>query len=141
AVAHVLNLSASQVVVQVPRLGGGFGGKETQGNTPAALAALAAFQTGRPVRVRFNRDQDMMLTGKRHPFLAQFRVGYDGQGQLLALKVALFSNGGWSLDLSQAVTDRALFHLDNAYYIPHVEFQGRVAKTHLASNTAFRGFG
>jgi xanthine dehydrogenase molybdopterin-binding subunit B len=73
--------------------------------------------------------------------LARFRVGYDGQGQLLALQVALFSNGGWSLDLSQAVTDRALFHLDNAYYIPHVEFQGRVAKTHLASNTAFRGFG
>ena len=93
------------------------------------------------MRVRFNRDQDMMITGKRHPFLAKFRVGFDGDGLLLAAQIALYSNGGWSLDLSRAVTDRALFHLDNAYYIPHVEFSGRVAKTNLASNTAFRGFG
>jgi xanthine dehydrogenase molybdopterin binding subunit/xanthine dehydrogenase small subunit len=140
-VAHVLNLPANKVVVQVPRLGGAFGGKETQAATPAALAALAAHHTGQPVRVRFNRDQDMALTGHRHPFLAKFKVGFDENGLLRAAKIHLWSNGGWSLDLSQAVTDRALFHLDNAYYIPAVEFRGQVAKTNLSSNTAFRGFG
>ena len=140
-VAHVLHLPANKVVVQVPRMGGAFGGKETQAALPAALAALAAQKTGRAVRVRFNRDQDMAITGKRHPFLARFKVGFDASGLLLALQAELFSNGGWSLDLSTAVTDRALFHLDNAYFIPHVEASGRVAKTNLASNTAFRGFG
>ncbi|HEY2139579.1 MAG TPA: xanthine dehydrogenase molybdopterin binding subunit, partial [Chthoniobacterales bacterium] len=140
-VAHLLNLPMHSVVVECPRMGGGFGGKETQAAMPAALAALAATKTGRKVRVRFNRDQDMMITGKRHPFLAKFRVGFDESGLLLAANIDLFSNGGWSLDLSRAITDRALFHLDNAYYIPNVEFSGRVAKTNLASNTAFRGFG
>ena len=141
AVARVLGLSVNHVVVQSPRMGGGFGGKETQAATFAALAALAAAKTRRPVRVRVNRDQDMMLTGKRHPFLARFKVGYNSDGELLAAQIELFSNGGWSLDLSQAVTDRAVFHLDNAYYIPHVEVSGQVVKTNLASNTAFRGFG
>ncbi len=140
-VAHVLNVSANKVVVQCPRMGGGFGGKETQAAFPAALAALAARHTGKSVRVRFNRDQDMILTGHRHPFLARFDVGYDRKGTLQAARVHLYSNGGWALDLSQAVTDRALFHLDNAYYIPAVEFRGQVAKTNLSSNTAFRGFG
>jgi len=140
-VAHVLHLPANKVVVQVPRMGGGFGGKETQAAMPAALAALAAHHTGQPVRVRFNRDQDMALTGHRHPFLAKFKVGFDENGLLRAAKIHLWSNGGWAQDLSQAVTDRALFHLDNAYYIPAVEFQGQVAKTNLSSNTAFRGFG
>jgi xanthine dehydrogenase molybdopterin binding subunit/xanthine dehydrogenase small subunit len=140
-VAHLLNLPANRVVVQSLRMGGGFGGKETQGSTPAALAALAAHHTGKPVRVRWNRDQDMALTGHRHPFLARFKVGFDAEGRLLAARVHLWSNGGWALDLSQAVTDRALFHLDNAYYIPAVEFRGQVAKTNLSSNTAFRGFG
>jgi xanthine dehydrogenase molybdopterin binding subunit/xanthine dehydrogenase small subunit len=140
-VSHVLDLPSNKVVVQCPRMGGGFGGKETQAALPAALAALAARRTGQPVRVRFNRDQDMMITGHRHPFLAQFEVGFDKRGQLLAAKIYLTSNGGWAADLSQAVTDRALFHLDNAYYIPAVEFRGQVAKTNLSSNTAFRGFG
>jgi xanthine dehydrogenase molybdopterin binding subunit/xanthine dehydrogenase small subunit len=140
-VAHLLAVPMHSVVVECPRMGGGFGGKETQAAIPAALAALAATKTGRKVRVRFNRDQDMMITGKRHPFLARFHAGFDREGMLLGAKVELFSNGGWSLDLSRAVTDRAVFHLDNAYYIPHVEFSGRVAKTNLASNTAFRGFG
>ncbi len=140
-VAHVLSLPAHKVIVQCPRMGGGFGGKETQAAIPAALAALAAYRTQRPVRVRFNRDQDMMITGHRHPFLARFKVGYDTDGRLLAARINLYSNGGWALDLSQAVTDRALFHLDNAYYIPSVEFRGQVAKTNLSSNTAFRGFG
>jgi xanthine dehydrogenase molybdopterin binding subunit/xanthine dehydrogenase small subunit len=140
-VAHVLALPMHSVVVECPRMGGGFGGKETQAATIAALAALAATKTGRKVRMRLNRDQDMMITGKRHPFLAKFRVGFDKEGSLLAAKIDIYSNGGWSLDLSRAVTDRALFHLDNAYYIPHVAFTGTVAKTNLASNTAFRGFG
>ncbi len=140
-VAHLLHVSVNHVVVQSPRMGGGFGGKETQAATFAALAALAAAKTRRPVRVRVNRDLDMMLTGKRHPFLAKFKVGYDDDGHLLSAKIELFSNGGWSLDLSLPVTDRAMFHLDNAYYVPNVEFSGRVAKTNLASNTAFRGFG
>ncbi|HWF18157.1 MAG TPA: xanthine dehydrogenase molybdopterin binding subunit [Verrucomicrobiae bacterium] len=140
-ISHVLHLPMNRVVVQSPRMGGGFGGKETQAATPAALAALAAHHTGRAVRVRLNRDQDMMLLGHRHPFLARFQVGYDAQGMLLAVKAHLYSNGGWSLDLSQAVTDRAVFHLDNSYYIPQVEFRGQVAKLNVSSNTAFRGFG
>ena len=140
-VAHLLGLPVNHVVVQSPRMGGGFGGKETQAATFAALAALAAAKTKRLVRVRVNRDLDMMLTGKRHPFLARFKVGYNSDGDLLAAKIALISNGGWSLDLSMPVTDRAVFHLDNAYFIPSVEFSGQVAKTNLASNTAFRGFG
>ncbi len=140
-VAHVLALPMHSVVVECPRMGGGFGGKETQAATLASLAALAATKTGRKIRVRFDRDQDMMITGKRHPFLSKFEIGFDREGMLLAAKVALYSNGGWSLDLSRAVTDRAVFHLDNAYYIPQLEFSGQVAKTNLASNTAFRGFG
>ncbi|MEI9960054.1 MAG: molybdopterin cofactor-binding domain-containing protein [Limisphaerales bacterium] len=140
-VAHLLHVPVNQVVVQSPRMGGGFGGKETQAATFAALAALAAAKTNRPVRVRVNRDLDMMITGKRHPFLAKFKVGYNSDGDLLAAKIELISNGGWSLDLSMPVTDRAVFHLDNSYFIPAVEFSGQVAKTNLASNTAFRGFG
>ncbi len=140
-VAHLLHVPVNQVVVQSPRMGGGFGGKETQAATFAALAALAAAKTDQPVRVRVNRDLDMMITGKRHPFLAKFKVGFNTKGELLAAKIELISNGGWSLDLSMPVTDRAVFHLDNAYYIPSVEFSGQVAKTNIASNTAFRGFG
>jgi xanthine dehydrogenase molybdopterin binding subunit/xanthine dehydrogenase small subunit len=138
-VSHLLSVASNKVVVQSLRMGGGFGGKETQAATPAALAALAAQHTGQAVRVRWNRD--LMLTGHRHPFLARFKVGFGTEGRLLAARVHLYSNGGWAMDLSQAVTDRALFHLDNAYYIPAVEFRGQVAKTNLSSNTAFRGFG
>jgi len=140
-VAHVLGIPANKVVIACPRMGGGFGGKETQAATLAALSALAAKVTGCPVRMRYNRDQDMMLTGKRHPFLAEFTVGFDDQGRLLALKSAHYSNGGWALDLSMPVTDRAMFHTDNCYYIPNVELRGQVVKTNLVSNTAFRGFG
>ena len=140
-VSHVLHEPRNKVVVQSPRMGGGFGGKETQGNAFAAMVALAASKTGRPVRIQLDRDLDMMLTGKRHPFYSRFKVGYDPEGMLLAADVELFSDGGWSLDLSQPVLDRALFHLDNAYYIPAVRFTGLIAKTNVASNTAFRGFG
>jgi xanthine dehydrogenase molybdopterin binding subunit len=140
-IAHVLHLPRHLITVESLRMGGGFGGKETQGNTPAALAALAAHKTRRPVRVRFNRDHDMQLTGHRHPFYATFTVGFHPDGRLHALTSHLISDGGWALDLSTAITDRALLHHDNAYHIPHLEITGRVAKTHLSSNTAFRGFG
>ncbi|NTX40422.1 xanthine dehydrogenase molybdopterin binding subunit [Myxococcus sp. CA033] len=140
-ISHVLHLPRSRVVVQSPRMGGGFGGKETQGNSPAAIVALAAWHTGRPVRWMMDRDVDMAVTGKRHPFHATFEVGFTEQGKLLALRAQLVSNAGWSLDLSESITDRALFHLDNAYYVPAMSYTGRVAKTHLVSNTAFRGFG
>jgi xanthine dehydrogenase molybdopterin binding subunit len=131
----------NRIVVQAPRMGGGFGGKEVQGNTFGALVALAAVRTGRPVRLQLDRDLDMMITGKRHPFHSTFTVGFDDEGRLRALQVSLVSDGGWSLDLSQPILDRALFHLDNVYYIPHAFFTGRVAKTNTTSQTAFRGFG
>ncbi|GAB4239830.1 MAG: hypothetical protein OHK005_01600 [Candidatus Methylacidiphilales bacterium] len=140
-VAHVLGVDRNRIIVQSPRMGGGFGGKETQGAIPAALAALATHRIGKPCRVRWNRDQDFMITGKRHPFLAQFRVAADSEGRIRSLEVDLYSNGGWSLDLSGPICDRALFHLDNVYYLPNVRFCGRVCKTNLPSNTAFRGFG
>ncbi len=140
-VAHVLDLPMHSVVVECPRMGGGFGGKETQAATIASLAALAATRTGRKVRMRLNRDQDMMITGKRHPFYARYRVGFDQSGLIQAAEVDFYSDGGWSLDLSRAVTDRAVFHVDNAYYIPNAAISGAVTKTNLASNTAFRGFG
>jgi xanthine dehydrogenase molybdopterin binding subunit len=140
-VAEVLHVPRNKVVVQAPRMGGGFGGKETQGNAWAAYVALAALKTGRPVRVQLDRDVDMALTGKRHPFHAKFSVGHDRDGKLLAAHIELTSDGGWSLDLSQPILDRALFHLDNAYYLPAVHFTGRVAKTNTTSHTAFRGFG
>ena len=140
-VAEVLHVARNKVVVQAPRMGGGFGGKETQGNAWAAYVALASVKTGRPVRVQLDRDLDMTLTGKRHPFHAKFSAGHDREGKLLAVHVELVSDGGWSLDLSQPILDRALFHLDNAYYLPAVHFTGRVAKTNTTSHTAFRGFG
>src|SRR5476649_1100988 len=105
------------------------------------MVALASVKTGQPVRIQLDRDLDMMLTGKRHPFYSTFSVGYDKEGMILAAAVDLFSDGGWSLDLSQPVLDRALFHLDNSYYIPAVRFTGLIAKTNVASNTAYRGFG
>ena len=140
-VAEVLGKRQYQIVVETKRMGGGFGGKETQGAIFAALAALGTLHTGRPVKVWLNRDQDMMQTGKRHPFYSTYDAGFDNDGNLLALKVDGYSDGGWSGDLSGPILDRYMFHLDNAYYIPNLHLTGRVAKTNLVSNTAFRGFG
>ncbi|MCU0797442.1 MAG: xanthine dehydrogenase molybdopterin binding subunit [Akkermansiaceae bacterium] len=140
-VAEVLGWPKNRVVVECPRMGGGFGGKETQANPWAAICALGALRTGRPVAMQLDRDVDIECTGKRHPFLARYHVGFDKQGRLLAADIELYSDGGWSLDLSQPVNDRALFHLDNAYHIPHVRFRGQVCRTHSTSHTAFRGFG
>jgi len=140
-IARVLGLPRNQVTVECPRMGGAFGGKESQANWFAAVAALGAWKTRRPVQVRLPRALDMALTGKRHPFLARFEAGFDSEGLLLALKVALYSDGGWSLDLSEPVMSRALFHLDNCYYLPAVEATGHICRTHKTSQTAFRGFG
>ncbi len=140
-VAHVLDVPRHKVVVQAPRMGGGFGGKETQGNGWAAIVALASHLTRRPVRVQLDRDVDMELTGKRHPFFARWEVAFDDDGRVTALRAELVSDGGWALDLSESICDRALFHIDNAYYLPAVEVSGRVAKTNVVSHTAFRGFG
>jgi xanthine dehydrogenase molybdopterin binding subunit/xanthine dehydrogenase small subunit len=140
-VAEILGEPRNKVVVQSPRMGGGFGGKETQGNAFAAMVALASVKTQRPVRIQLDRDLDMMITGKRHPFYSKFSVGYDRRGMILAVAADLYSDGGWSLDLSQPVLDRALFHIDNSYYIPALRVTGLIAKTNVASNTAFRGFG
>ncbi|WP_109510413.1 xanthine dehydrogenase molybdopterin binding subunit [Nocardioides speluncae] len=140
-VAHVLGLRSHEVTVQCLRMGGGFGGKEMQPHGFAAVAALGARLTGRPVRLRLNRTQDLTMTGKRHGFHATWKVGFDDDGHLLALEATLTSDGGWSLDLSEPVLSRALCHIENAYWIPDLRAHGRVAQTHKTSQTAFRGFG
>jgi xanthine dehydrogenase large subunit len=140
-VARVLGIARSRVTVECRRMGGAFGGKEVQANPWAAIAALGAWKTKRPVRVRLPRKLDMALTGKRHPFLARFAAGFEHDGRLRAVRLVLYSDGGWSLDLSSPVLWRALFHCDNAYLIPHLDASGWIAKTHKTSQTAFRGFG
>ncbi len=140
-VAHVLGLSSNHVTVQCLRMGGGFGGKEMQPHGYAAIAALGATLTGRPVRLRLNRTQDLTMSGKRHGFHAQWRVGFDDEGLLQGLEATLTSDGGWSLDLSEPVLARALCHVENNYWIPDIRVTGRVARTHKTSQTAFRGFG
>jgi xanthine dehydrogenase molybdopterin binding subunit/xanthine dehydrogenase small subunit len=140
-VARALGLPSHQVTVECLRMGGAFGGKETQANSWAAIAALGAWKTRRPVRVRLPRVLDMALTGKRHPFLARFAAEFQPDGRLRHLSLLLYSDGGWSLDLSDPVLWRAMFHLDNAYYLPSVEVTGYVCRTHKTSQTAFRGFG
>ncbi len=140
-VAHVLGVPSNEVTVQCLRMGGGFGGKEMQPHGFAAIAALGARLTGRPVRLRLTRNQDMTMTGKRHGFHAQWRVAFDESGLIRALDATLTSDGGWSLDLSEPVLARALCHIDNAYWIPNIRVNGRIAKSHKTSQTAFRGFG
>lgn len=140
-VAHVLGLASHHVTVQCLRMGGGFGGKEMQPHGLAAIAALGSTLTGRPVRLRLTRAQDMSMTGKRHGFHATWRVGFDDDGLFTGLETTLTADGGWSLDLSEPVLSRALCHIDNAYWIPDITVHGRVAKTNKTSQTAFRGFG
>ncbi len=140
-VARVLGVPRNQITVQCTRMGGAFGGKEVQANPYAAIAALGTWKTKRPVRVRLPRGLDMALTGKRHPFLARFKAGFDDEGLLRGVDLELYSDGGWSLDLSEPVMWRALFHCDNAYMIPALDARGWVCNTHKTSQTAFRGFG
>jgi xanthine dehydrogenase large subunit len=140
-VAHVLGLRSHEVTVQCLRMGGGFGGKEMQPHGYAAIAALGATLTGRPVRVRLNRNQDLTLCGKRHGFHSTWEAGFDDDGRIQALRATLTADGGWSMDLSQPVLARALCHVDNAYWVPDIEVHGRIARTNKTSQTAFRGFG
>ena len=140
-VARVLGLPRHRVTVECLRMGGAFGGKEVQANTWASIAALGAMKTKRPVRVRLTRALDMALTGKRHPYLARYSAGFTRDGRLEGLRLELFSDGGWSLDLSEPIMWRSLFHCDNAYRLPSVDVSGRVCRTHKTSQTAFRGFG
>ena len=140
-VAHALAARTHRIVVQCRRMGGGFGGKESQAALIAAAAAILAHKTGRPVKLRLDRDVDMLMTGKRHDFIADYEVGFDEQGRLRALSLMLASRCGYSADLSGPVNDRAMFHIDNAYYLEHVDITSHRCKTHTVSNTAFRGFG
>ena len=140
-VARVLGLDKNHVTVECVRMGGAFGGKEVQANTWAAIAALGAWRTRRPVRVRLTRELDMMLSGKRHPFLARYDAGFTRDGRIEGVRIELYADGGWSLDLSEPILWRALFHCDNAYRLPAADLRGRVCRTHKTSQTAFRGFG
>lgn len=140
-VSSVLGISMHKVVVDTRRMGGGFGGKETQAASPACLSALAAHLTKRPVKMRLPRREDMMMTGKRHPFFIQYDVGFDDHGVIQGLRMELAGNCGYSPDLSDSIVDRAMFHSDNAYYLDAAEITGHRCKTNIASNTAYRGFG
>jgi xanthine dehydrogenase large subunit len=140
-VARVLGRPMNAVTVEVRRMGGGFGGKETQPAIFACIAAVLATKARRPVKLRLDRDDDMMITGKRHDFLARYEVGFDAGGRLLALDMTLAARAGHVADLSPAIVDRALFHADNCYFIPDVRIAGYPCKTNTQSNTAFRGFG
>ncbi|XP_074187956.1 xanthine dehydrogenase/oxidase isoform X2 [Rhinolophus sinicus] len=140
-VANMLGVPANRIVVRVKRMGGGFGGKETRSTVVSTAVALAAYKTGRPVRCMLDRDEDMLITGGRHPFLARYKVGFMKTGVIVALEVNHYNNAGNTVDLSDGVRKRALFHMDNCYKIPNIRGTGRLCKTNLASNTAFRGFG
>ncbi|MEM7294003.1 MAG: xanthine dehydrogenase molybdopterin binding subunit, partial [Pseudomonadota bacterium] len=141
AVAKTLGLQAKDVVVECRRMGGGFGGKESQPALIACVAALAARKTGKPVKFRMDRDTDMIVTGKRHDFLIDYEVGFDRDGRLRGVKFDFASRCGMSADLSGAINDRTMFHADNAYFLPTTKIVSRRMKTHTVSNTAFRGFG
>ena len=140
-VAHALGLHSHHVVVECRRMGGGFGGKESQSALWAAAASIAAAKLNRPVKLRADRDDDMMVTGKRHDFHYEYEVGYDGDGRILAAKVEMVSRAGYSADLSGPVATRAVCHFDNTYYLSDVDILALCGKTNTQSNTAFRGFG
>ena len=140
-VAHALGLENNAVTVECRRMGGGFGGKETQAGHLAVWAALAARKTGRAVKLRLDRDDDFLVTGKRHPFAYDWQAGFNDDGRLTGLKVVMLANCGFSADLSGPVADRAIFHTDNAYYLADVEIASYRCKTNTQSHTAFRGFG
>ncbi len=140
-VAGVLGIPKNDVVVEIRRMGGAFGGKETQGNHTACWTALLCKAAKRPVKIRLFRDDDMIMTGKRHRFLSTYEVGFDETGMIRAARFDLNSDGGATVDLSFAIMQRAMLHIDNAYFVPHCLVTGTVYKTNLPSNTAFRGFG
>ncbi|NBO21368.1 MAG: xanthine dehydrogenase molybdopterin binding subunit, partial [Rhodobacteraceae bacterium] len=140
-VAHALHLPMSAVRVEVRRMGGGFGGKESQGNWLAIACALAARATGRPCKMRYDRDDDMVITGKRHDLRILYKAGFDAEGRLAGVEFTHLVRCGWSQDLSLAVADRAMQHTDNAYHLPTVRITSHRLRTNTASATAYRGFG
>ena len=140
-VAEVLGVPMNKIVIDMRRMGGGFGGKETQAAGPACLCAVIAHLTGRPTKMRLPRVEDMSMTGKRHPFYVEYDVGFDDDGLLHGIEMELAGNCGYSPDLSGAIVDRAMFHADNAYYLGNATINGHRCKTNTASNTAYRGFG
>lgn len=140
-VAEVLDVSINKVQVEIRRMGGGFGGKETQAAPLACIAAIVANKTGRPVKYRMSRHDDMVMTGKRHPFFNKYDVAFDEQGIMMGSEIMVAGNCGNSPDLSDAIVDRAMFHSDNAYYLNNATVTGHRCKTHTTSNTAYRGFG
>ena len=140
-VAQVLGVASHAVTVEVRRMGGGFGGKETQSNLFACVAALAARKLKRPVKLRPDRDDDMIVTGKRHEFVVDYEIGFDDEGRIHAVDAVYAARCGWNADLSGPVTDRALFHMDNCYFYPAVRARSEPLLTNTVSNTAFRGFG
>jgi xanthine dehydrogenase large subunit len=140
-VAAVLGVGSHAVTVEIRRMGGGFGGKETQSNLFACVAALCARKLKRPVKFRPDRDDDMAITGKRHDFVVDYEIGFDDDGHILAVDAVFGARCGWNADLSGPVTDRALFHADNCYFYPAVRARSEPLRTNTVSNTAFRGFG
>jgi xanthine dehydrogenase large subunit len=140
-VAHALALELNAVKVECKRMGGGFGGKETQGGQLAVWASLAAAKFGAPVKMRLDRDEDFLITGKRHPFYYEYKLGFDERGRLHGLELMMGSNCGFSADLSGPVADRAIFHADNAYFLEDISITSYRCKTNTQSHTAFRGFG
>jgi xanthine dehydrogenase large subunit len=140
-VADALGKPMHAVRVQVRRMGGGFGGKESQGNALAVACAVVATQTGRPCKMRYDRDDDMVITGKRHDFRIAYDVGFDAEGRIIGICFEQFARCGWAQDLSIPVADRAMLHADNAYFLPHARITSHRLKTNTQSATAFRGFG
>jgi xanthine dehydrogenase large subunit len=140
-IAHLLGLPFNAVTVEVRRMGGAFGGKESQATIIAGIAAVLAWKARRPVKLRLPRDDDMRATGKRHPFLIRYAVGFDGEGHLLALDATLAADGGGLCDHTPAVLTRALCHIDNCYFLPNIRLRGLPCKTNTVSHTAFRGYG
>jgi len=141
AVAHALGVQAHHVLVECRRMGGGFGGKESQSAPFACVAAVAARRLNRPIKLRLDRDDDFMITGRRHGFEFDWAAGFDDAGRILGVEITLIANAGFSTDLTPPVMTRAICHFDNAYWLPHVAMHGYSARTNTQSNTAFRGFG
>lgn len=140
-VAEALGIGMHQVVCECHRMGGAFGGKETQSAIPAVMAALVAAKSKRPARVVYDRGDDMRITGKRHQYQSDYRIAFDERGRLIAAEFDYYSNGGAFADLSTSVMERTMLHADNAYFVPQLRVTGQVCRTNLPPNTAFRGFG
>ena len=140
-VAEALGLGFHEVVSVCKRMGGAFGGKETQAVIPAVMVALVATKTKRPARIAYTKDDDMCSTGKRHPYKIHYKAAFTAKGEITGVKLEIYSNGGAGADLSTAILERTLFHADNAYFIPNLIFKGTICKTNFPPNTAFRGFG